>query len=137
MPECIFSCFGIFFMKETQQRTQEETCSSNEKAIFFELSRQSVHMMVGAFTLLLRWLSYPQALACAACAIIFNVFILPRLPGSKSHLYRMDERERGFSMGILMYPVSVFLLIFSFPVPVAAAMWGDLSFGDGMATILG
>jgi len=124
-------------MKENQQRAQKENFFFNEKAISSEISRQSVHMLVGAFTLLLRWLNYPQALACAACAIIFNVFILPRLPGSKSRLYRADERERGFSVGILMYPVSVFLLIFSFPVPVAAAMWGVLSFGDGMATVIG
>jgi dolichol kinase len=102
-----------------------------------EISRQAVHMLVALFALLLRWLSYPQALACAVAAIVFNVFILPRLPGSRERLYRAGERESGFSVGILMYPVSVFILILAFPVPVAAAMWGVLSFGDGMATIVG
>jgi len=94
-------------------------------------------MLVALFAVLLRWLSYPQALACAVAAIVFNVFILPRLPGGRQRLYRTDERERGFSMGILAYPVSVFLLLLIFPVPIAAAMWGVLSFGDGPATLAG
>jgi dolichol kinase len=102
-----------------------------------EISRQVVHMLVALFAVLLRWLSYPQALACAVAAIVFNAFILPRLPGGKQYLYRADERERGFSRGILAYPVSVFLLILIFPVPIAAAMWGVLSFGDGLATLVG
>ncbi len=102
-----------------------------------EASRQTVHMLVGTFALLLRWLSYPQALACAAGAIVFNSFILPRLPGSKQRLYRMAEREHGLSAGIFMYPISVFILILVFPVSVAAAMWGVLSFGDAFATLVG
>jgi dolichol kinase len=111
--------------------------SSGENPLKTEISRQVVHMLVALFAILLRWLSYPQALACAVAAIVFNVFILPRLPGGKQRLYRADERERGFSMGILAYPVSVFLLILLFPIPVAAAMWGVLSFGDGPATLVG
>jgi dolichol kinase len=102
-----------------------------------EISRQVVHMLVASFAVLLRWLSYPQALACAVAAIVFNVFILPRLPGGKRYLYRADEREHGFSRGIIAYPISVFLLILLFPVPIAAAMWGVLSFGDGLATLVG
>jgi len=94
-------------------------------------------MLVGMFALLLRWLSYPQALACAVAAIVFNAFILPRLPGSKRHLYRSGEREHGLSAGIFMYPISVFLMILLFPVPVAASMWGVLSFGDAFATLVG
>lgn len=94
-------------------------------------------MLVGALALLLRWLTYPQALSCAAGLVAFNVLLLPRLPGSKRFLYRADERERGYSAGILLYPVSVFLLILLFPLPVAASMWGMLSVGDGMATLVG
>jgi dolichol kinase len=111
--------------------------SSDENPLHTEISRQVVHMLVALFAVLLRWLSYPQALACAVAAIVFNTLILPRLPGGKQHLYRADERERGFSGGILAYPVCVFLLIMLFPTPVAAAMWGVLSFGDGPATLVG
>ncbi len=109
----------------------------NHEPISSETSRQALHMMVGGFALLLRWLSYPLALACAMSAVLFNVFVLPRLPGSKRRLYRPEELERGFSTGILMYPVSVFTLILLFPMPVAASLWGVLSFGDGMATLVG
>lgn len=94
-------------------------------------------MLVGALALLLRWLSYPQALTLAAGLTVFNLFLLPNLPGAKRYLYRADERARDFSAGILLYPVSVFLLILAFPMPVAAAMWGALAFGDGMASAVG
>ena len=103
-----------------------------------ETTRQIVHMLVAVLALLLRWLTYPQALALAIALILFNAFLLPRLPGSMQYLYRADEREGGFSKGILAYPISVFLLILIFPVPVAAAMWGGaLSLGDGAATLFG
>jgi dolichol kinase len=94
-------------------------------------------MLVGACALLLRWLSYPQALGCAGAAVAFNTFILPRLPGSKEHLYRTGEHDHGLSAGIFMYPIAVLLLILIFPVPVAASMWGVLSFGDALATLVG
>jgi dolichol kinase len=110
---------------------------TNRSPVGIELSRQSVHMLVGLCALLLRWLSYPQALAFAAALIVFNSLVLPRLPGSRALLYRPGERESGFSAGILLYPVSVFILIFAFPLPVAASLWGVLSFGDGMASVAG
>ncbi len=95
-------------------------------------------MLVALLALLLRWLTYSQALTLAAALVLFNAFLLPRLPGVKRFLYRADERASGFSKGILAYPISVFLLILIFPVPVAAAMWGGaLSLGDGAATLFG
>ncbi|GAB4339529.1 MAG: hypothetical protein Kow0099_14690 [Candidatus Abyssubacteria bacterium] len=94
-------------------------------------------MLVGGLALALRWTSYGQALALAAGLIIFNAFVLPRLPWISALLYRPGEREHWVSSGILLYPVSVFILIFLFPVPVVAAMWGLLSCGDGMATLVG
>ena len=102
-----------------------------------ETTRQIVHMLVALLALLLRWLTYPQALALALALVFFNAFLLPRLPGSMRFLYRTDERASGFSKGILAYPISVFLLILIFPVPVAAAMWAMLSLGDGAATLVG
>jgi len=110
---------------------------SGDNATHTELSRQVVHMLVGLLALLLRWLSWPAALGLALALIFFNLFLLPRLPGSRRFLYRPDEPERGLSSGIFLYPVSVFALILAFPVPLAAAMWGVLSFGDGMAGAAG
>lgn len=102
-----------------------------------ETARQCVHMLVGLLALALRWLTYPLALAMAVALIAFNLFVLPRLPGNLRYLYRVEERDRRFSIGILMYPISVFLLILIFPTPVAAAMWGTLAFGDGLAGLVG
>ncbi len=102
-----------------------------------EISRQVVHVFVGTFALLLRWLHYPAALFCAAAAVTFNLLILPRLPWSSRYLYRRGERAVAFASGILLYPISVLVLILVFPVPVAASMWGVLSFGDGAATMVG
>ncbi len=94
-------------------------------------------MLVGGLALALRWTSYGQALTLAAGLVVFNAYVLPRLPWISALLYRPGERERRFTSGILLYPVTVFILILFFPVPVAAAMWGALSFGDGMATLAG
>ena len=102
-----------------------------------ELSRQTVHMSVGLLSLSLRWLTHPQALAGAAGLIVFNSLILPRFQIARRHLYRTDEQPSGFSRGIVTYSISVLLLILIFPVPVAAAMWGALAFGDGLATLVG
>ena len=43
-----------------------------------ETARQLVHMAMGAFALLLRWLPWWQAVALAAAALAFNLFVLPR-----------------------------------------------------------
>jgi len=107
-----------------------------------ETARQAMHMLVGSLALLLRWLGYPAALGLAAGLVALNVFFLHGLPGAARYLYRDDERERLgsaaiLSSGIVLYPVSVFVLILLFPLPVAAAMWGVLAFGDGMATVVG
>ncbi|RJP69003.1 MAG: hypothetical protein C4532_11665 [Candidatus Abyssobacteria bacterium SURF_17] len=102
-----------------------------------ELERQVIHILAGAPALLLRWLNYPQALALAVALIIWNLFLLPRFAIARRHLYRPEEQERGFSAGIAFYPVSVFVLILLFPVPVAASMWGVLAVGDGMASFVG
>ena len=57
-----------------------------------ESARQIVHVSMGGFALLLRWLSWPQALALAGGALTFNLLILPRVA---SHLYRPGDRHRA------------------------------------------
>jgi dolichol kinase len=73
----------------------------------------------------------------AAMALVFNLVLLPRVGGRQ--LYRPVDHERGFPLGILLYPVSVLLLILAFParLDIAAAAWGVLAFGDGFATLIG
>jgi uncharacterized protein (TIGR00297 family) len=100
-----------------------------------ETARQIVHMAMGGFALVLRWLPWWQAVALAAAALGFNLFLLPRL---RVNLYRPGDRERGVH-GIVWYPLAVLLLVVSFPrrPDIAAAAWGILAIGDGLATLAG
>ncbi len=100
-----------------------------------ELPRKIVHIGSGLFALALRPLGPLGSAAMAAFAIVFNFLILPRVGGRNL----LREGERGRSIGILLYPVSVFLLVIVFwrHLEVAAAGWGLLAFGDGMASVVG
>jgi uncharacterized protein (TIGR00297 family) len=102
-----------------------------------ERARQWVHVGSGAFALLLRVLTWWQAAAVAAFALLFNLLVLPRIGGRR--LYRPIDEVRGFPLGILLYPLSVLLLIIVFPSrpDVVAAGWGILALGDGAATLVG
>ncbi len=70
-------------------------------------------------------------------ALVSNVFVLPRVGGRK--LWRDAEHQSGASIGIILYPLAVLLLILAFyqRLEVAAAAWGILAFGDGMASLVG
>ena len=100
-----------------------------------ETTRQVVHMTMGGFALLLRWIPWWQAVALATAALAFNLFLLPRL---RVNLYRPGESERGVH-GIIWYPLAVLLLLVTFPrrPDIAAAAWGILAIGDGIATLAG
>lgn len=104
-----------------------------------ELKRKLVHMAVGGFAFLLRYLTWPQAALMAFVAFLFNWQVLPRIGGKA--LWRGSEQERGYARGILLYPLSVLGLVLSFhsdeKLWMVAAVWGVLAFGDGMASVLG
>ena len=102
-----------------------------------ELPRKAVHIAMGLFALALRWLTPTAAIACAAAALLFNLFALHRL--TRKTLLRPGEKERGTSRGIVIYPAAVLalLLIFHDRLELAAACWGLIAFGDGMASVAG
>ena len=102
-----------------------------------ERARQWVHVGSGSFALLLRVLTWWQAVTLAALAFAFNLLVLPHIGGRR--LYRPIDEARGFALGILLYPLSVLLLILAFPSrpDIAAAAWGILALGDGSATLVG
>jgi uncharacterized protein (TIGR00297 family) len=106
-------------------------------AVHSERARQWVHIGSGTFALLLRLLTWPQAALAAAGALAFNTLLLPRIGGRS--LYRDVDRQRGFPVGILLYPTSVLLLILVFRsrLDIVAAAWAILAFGDGFATLAG
>lgn len=92
---------------------------------------------MGGFALLLRWLTPLQAASCAAAALAFNVVLLHRI--TRRRLLREGERGRGFSLGIALYPAAVLgsIVVFRNRLELAAATWGLIAFGDGMAAVAG
>jgi uncharacterized protein (TIGR00297 family) len=100
-----------------------------------EAARQIVHISMGGLALLLRWLTWPQAIALAGGALLFNLFILPRLGAG---LYRPGDLGLRLH-GIVYYPIAVLLLLLLFPSrpDIVAAAWGVLAAGDGIATLAG
>lgn len=102
-----------------------------------ELARKVVHVGVGSLAFSLRWLGPFWGAVVALGAVFFNVVVLPRIGGRG--MWRPGELEVGRSAGIILYPVTVLLLILIFwtHLEVAAAVWGILAFGDGMAAVVG
>ena len=66
---------------------------------------------------LLRWLEPVHALAFAGAAILLNWVVLP-LTGLDKGMRRQDG---PWVDGAKLYPVAVFLVLWMFPMPVAAA----------------
>lgn len=99
-----------------------------------ELKRKAVHAGMGLFALLLRWIDWKTAAALAAAALLFNLFVMPRIGRG---IYRDASKERD--PGIVAYPAMVLVLILLFRrlLPFAAALWGMMAFGDPAATIVG
>jgi uncharacterized protein (TIGR00297 family) len=102
-----------------------------------EAGRKVVHIAAGAFGLLLRWMTWPEAAALALGAFLFNWQILPRVGGRA--LWREGEHGRGYPPGILLYPLAVLALVLAFrqDLWMAAAVSGVLAAGDGMASLAG
>ncbi len=100
-----------------------------------EWKRKAVHAGMGFFALALRWLDWRGAALCAAAALAFNVFVLPRIGRA---LYR--DATRRHDAGIVAYPAVVLLLILVFggtDLPLVAAVWAMMAFGDPAAAIAG
>jgi uncharacterized protein (TIGR00297 family) len=110
---------------------------TNQRLSAGELSRKLVHILSGGFAFLLRDLTWPQAALMALAALTFNALLLPRIGGRR--MWREGEHGAGYPLGILLYPISVLLLILALRhnLWMAAAVWGVLAAGDGMASIVG
>src|SRR5437867_4997958 len=98
-----------------------------------EARRKLVHMAMGGFALLLRFMTWRQAALMAVAAFFFNWHALPRLGGRG--LWREADHRRGYPLGILLYPLAVLALVLVFHDELwkAAAGGGLLAIGDGMA----
>lgn len=101
-----------------------------------EVRRQLVHILVGTGALLLPWLTWWQAALVAVAGLLFNVLVLPRIAPS---VFRPGDLAVPVRSGIVIYPLAVLALLVCFPkrMDIAAAAWGILAAGDGMATLVG
>ena len=104
---------------------------------FSEDGRQLLHMAMGGFALLLRYMRWWEGAVLAGVAIAFNLYALPRIAGDR--LYRPAESARKYYSGVTLYPVAILLLLVALPDrrDIVAAAWGVLAFGDGMANLVG
>ncbi len=106
-----------------------------------ELARKLVHIGCGFLALALPRLGWKGGALLAFSAFAFNLLVLPRIGGR--NLERDADQKRGYSVGILLYPLVVLgLILFWGPrspsgLAFAAAGWGILAFGDGFATLAG
>jgi uncharacterized protein (TIGR00297 family) len=100
-----------------------------------EWKRKAVHAGMGLFAFTLRFLDWKIAAAFALAALLFNVIVMPRIGRA---IYRDAGRIRD--PGIVAYPAMVLLLILVFRgqyLPIAAAVWAMMAFGDPAAAIAG
>jgi dolichol kinase len=102
-----------------------------------ESKRQILHISMVAFAFLLRWLNWWQSALCAVAALLYNLFVLPRVSGRT--VFRENEQAKHYSLGILLYPITVLILILIFrgALFIAAGTWAIMAFGDGFATLAG
>ena len=100
-----------------------------------EWRRKAVHAGMGLLALTLRSLDWKAAAAVALAALLFNLFVMPRIGRG---IYRDPSRNRD--TGIIAYAAMVLVLILLFRgryLPIAAAVWAMMAFGDPAATIAG
>ena len=103
-----------------------------------EDKRQLVHLTMVVFALLLRWFEQWQqqwlAIVLAGGAVLFNLFILRHLAPA---LFREREHQKGYSIGIIIYPLVVLILVIVFPLYIAAGAWAILAIGDSLSNLIG
>lgn len=93
-------------------------------------------MSMLGFAFLLPILTWVQAAGCAVLALVFNVFLLPRLAVD---LRKTPDQPSNAWTGVVLYPISVLalILIYRHHLHVAASAWAILALGDGMASVAG
>jgi len=101
-------------------------------------TRKLVHMSMLIFAFLLPFITWQEAAGLALMALLFNIFILPRL-GADFRKRPTDARDSSIWTGIVIYPSSVLLLVLFYrhQMHIAAAAWAIMALGDGFATVVG
>jgi uncharacterized protein (TIGR00297 family) len=104
-------------------------------------TRKIVHLSMLGFAFLLPFLTWTQAAGAAVLALVFNLFILPRLQVDLGKRPASDSAAptAGVWTGIVLYPLSVLalILLFRHSMHVVAAVWAIMALGDGLASVVG
>src|SRR2546430_15613283 len=84
--------------------------------------------------LLLGRIPWRYAALTGVAGIIGNCLLLHRLGGR-----RVSRHERGWDIGIVLYPfaVTVLIVVFNWHLEIAAVAWVLMAFGDGFSTVIG
>lgn len=101
-------------------------------------TRKIVHISMLSFALLLPFLTWVEAAGAALMALMFNLFILPRLELDLGKRVAGESRPFAWT-GIVAYPISVLVLILLFGrrMEVVGAVWAIMALGDGFASVAG
>jgi uncharacterized protein (TIGR00297 family) len=99
-----------------------------------ETLRKLLHIAFGALALTLKVLNWRIAALIALAAAVGNWLLLHRLVGK-----RVARHERGWDVGIVLYPIAVLglIVVFNRHLEIAAIAWVILAVGDGMANLVG
>jgi uncharacterized protein (TIGR00297 family) len=100
-----------------------------------EWKRKAIHAGSGLAALSLRWLDWKAAAALALAALLFNVFVMPRVGRP---IYR--DGTKFHDTGIVSYAAMVLVLVLVLRdryLTVAAAVWAMMAFGDPAAATAG
>jgi len=99
-----------------------------------EALRKFLHIGMGFGALALARIPWRYAALICAAAVIGNWLLLHRLVGR-----RVSRHERGWDVGIVLYPFAVLVLVvvFNWHIEIAAVAWVLMAFGDGFSTVIG
>ena len=99
-----------------------------------EMLRKFLHIGMGFGALLLLRIPWRYAALIGVAGIIVNWLLLHRLVGR-----RVSRHERGWDVGIVLYPfaVTVLIVVFNWHLEIAAVAWVLMAFGDGFSTVIG
>jgi dolichol kinase len=104
-----------------------------------ELVRKSYHVLGGAVTFVIRYLTPRTLVIASIIVLLWNMSLWFLMPNRGRMFWRSNERVRGVPTGVILYSISGLALsiIFFHAKWMTAAISAILGFGDGLATIAG
>jgi len=96
--------------------------------------RKLAHLAFSLGAFATPWLGRSGCVALALLGLVHNVLLAPRYPLGR--LFSRPGADQG-TLGLITYPLAVALAYLLAPLPIAAAVWVILGFGDGLSSVAG